>query len=158
MPTDSILLVESNHRDEVVVLHLLRKNNFQGKVTVARSGEEALEYLFGQRSMQRDRATRHPQLIVLELELDKKVDGIEVLRRIHADPRTCHIPVVIFTASQNQEHLVKSYGLGCSAFVRKPQDTGELIEAARNIVLFWQENEVPPSRDGGQPAGTAEMS
>jgi two-component system response regulator len=136
MPIESILLVESNHRDEMIVLRILRENNFHGKVTVVRDGEEALDYLFGLPSLKRDKNTRYPQLMVLALELDKKVDGIEVLRRIHADPHTCRIPVVILTASQNQEHLVKCYGLGCSALVHKPQDTGELIEAARNIILL----------------------
>jgi len=158
MPTDSILLVESNHRDEMVVLHMLRKSSFQGKVTVAHDGDEALEYLFGLSSLRRDRRSRYPQLIILELELAGKVDGIVVLRRVHADPRTCRIPVVIFTASQNHEYLVKSYGLGCCAFVRKPEDTDELAEAARSIALFWQGNEVPPAADGGQPAEAAEMS
>ena len=152
MLTQSILVIESDKENEAVILHMLRKSDFQGVVTVARDGPQALDYLFGLGSPLRAKKGAYPQLIVLELSLGK-MDGIEVLRRIRSDPRTSRIPVVIFTTSEDQEDLIKSYGLGCSAFLRKPADLDIRIETARRLALFWQENETPPP----QELGTAEV-
>ena len=91
-----ILLVEDNRDDVELTLHALRKENLANHIQVARDGEEALDFLFCN-GPHADRSFEHPpRLILLDLKLPK-VDGMEVLRRLKADPRTQCIPVVILT-------------------------------------------------------------
>ncbi|MGD0093353.1 MAG: response regulator [Planctomycetota bacterium] len=143
MLTQSVLLIENNKENEAVIIHTLRRSKFEGVVTVARDGPQALDYLFGLGSPLRANKAAFPQLIILELELGK-MGGLEVLRRIRDNPRTSRIPVVIFSTSEDQESLIKSYGLGCNAYVRKEADLDIPIETARRLALFWQKNETPP--------------
>ena len=110
-----ILLVEDNPDDEVLTLRALRKNNVLNPVTVARDGAEALEILLGDR---RD-SEMSPGLILLDLKLPK-IDGPDVLRRLRADERTRLLPVVILTASRQEEDILAGYRDGANAYVRKP--------------------------------------
>lgn len=147
MTTDDkvILLVEDNPDDEALTLRALRKNNIFNEVVVAHDGVEALDYLFGSGAHQGRDTRVLPQVALLDLKLPK-VDGLEVLRRLRADPRTKLLPIVILTSSNEEQDRATGYGLGANSYVRKPVDFGQFTEAVRQLGLYWLLlNEAPPA-------------
>lgn len=147
-PADkTILLVEDNPDDEALTLRAFRKSHILNPVVVARDGVEALDYLFGT-GAHAGRDTRdQPQVVLLDLKLPK-LDGLEVLRRIRADPRTRLLPVVILTTSNEDRDILSSYELGANSYIRKPVDFEQFIEAARQLGLYWLVLNVPPPSIG----------
>jgi CheY-like chemotaxis protein len=105
-------------------------------VVVARDGVQALDYLFGRGVYAGRDLEMQPQVILLDLKLPK-VDGLEVLRRLRAEPRTQLLPVVILTSSKEEKDLVEGYRLGANSYVRKPVDFGQFAEAVRQLGLYW---------------------
>lgn len=143
----TILLVEDNPDDEALTLRAFRKSNILNPVVVARDGVEALDYLFGT-GMHAGRDTgEQPQVVLLDLKLPR-LDGLEVLRRLRADPRTRLLPVVILTTSNEDQDILSSYQLGANSFIRKPVDFEQFIEAARQLGLYWLVLNVPPPSHG----------
>jgi two-component system response regulator len=137
-----IFLVEDNPDDELLTLRALKNNNISNEVIVARDGQQALDYFFGEGAA--DRIT--PTVMLLDLKLPK-VDGLEVLRRIRADERTHMQPVVILTSSKEEQDLLTSYRLGANSYIRKPVDFSQFLEAIRQLGLYWLVlNETPPSK------------
>jgi two-component system response regulator len=138
MPDGSveILLVEDNPNDVKLALHAFRRNNLANRVQVTRDGAEALEYLFGTDRYAGRRAENGPRVILLDLKLPL-VDGIEVLRRIKADPRTRPIPVVVMTSSQEENDVVESYALGVNSYIVKPVDFDQFTEVVRQLGFYW---------------------
>jgi len=132
MTDRTILLVEDNPDDEALTMRALMRANIANKLTVARDGAEALDYLFGDGSA----ATAVPGLVLLDLKLPK-VDGLEVLQRIRAGERTRLVPVVILTSSKEQEDIIAGYSGGANAYVRKPVNFTEFAEAVRTLGMFW---------------------
>jgi two-component system response regulator len=89
-----------------------------------------------------------PQLILLDLKLPK-LDGREVLERLRADPRTRLVPVVVMTASSEEQDIIASYQLGANSYVRKPVEFHRFVEAVRQLGLYWLLiNEDPPQGVG----------
>ena len=131
-----ILLIEDNESDEKLTLRAFKKSNMTNDVVVVRDGAEALEYLFGTGRHQGRDTKVLPTVALLDLKLPR-VDGLEVLRQIRVDERTRFLPVVVLTASREDEDLVRSYSLGANAYVRKPVDFVEFTEAAKVLGLFW---------------------
>jgi two-component system, response regulator len=115
MPEKQILLIEDNADDRDLTILAFRKTSVLNPVAVARDGAEALTMLLGDAHEDQD----IPTLILPDLNLPK-VDGLEVLRRIRADPRTRVVPVVVLTSSMLKEDLHSAYELGANAYVRKP--------------------------------------
>jgi two-component system, response regulator len=141
----TMLVVEDNPTDEKLMLRAFSKWNLANEIAVARDGVEALDYLQGAGSDARPL----PALVLLDLKLPR-IDGLEVLRRIRAHERTRLLPVVILTSSREDEDLVSSYSLGANAYVRKPVNFAEFVEAAKTLGLFWLVlNESLPSGRGG---------
>ena len=139
MNDKQIMLIEDNPDDRDLTIRALKKNNVLNPVTVASNGAEALTMLFGDHGDQ-----GNPALILLDLKLPK-VDGLEVLRRIRADPRTRVVPVLVLTSSKEEEDLRTAYDLGANGYVRKPVTFSEFTEAIHTIGLFWLlRNEPPP--------------
>lgn len=130
-----ILLVEDNPDDVKLTLRAFAKNNITNEIVVARDGVEALDFLFGTGPFA-ERGCASPEMVLLDLKLPQ-MDGLEVLRRIRADPRTEFLPVVILTSSSEEDDMVKSYKLGANSYVRKPVDFAQFIEAARELGLYW---------------------
>jgi two-component system response regulator len=131
-----IVLVEDNPNDEELTLRAFRKSNIVNRVVVVRDGAEALDYFFARGG----HANRSPheiaQVVLLDLKLPK-IDGLDVLRALRADPRTRLIPIVVLTSSAEEQDLVRSYGLGANSYVRKPVDFTQFVEAVRQLGLYW---------------------
>ncbi|HMG55205.1 MAG TPA: response regulator [Kofleriaceae bacterium] len=143
--TKIILLVEDNPSDEKLTLRAFKKAGIANEVFVVRDGVEALDYLFAT-GPHAGGAPELPSIILLDLRLPR-IEGLEVLRRIRADDRTKLLPVVILTSSKEDEDIARSYSLGANAYVRKPVEFAEFVEAARTLGLFWLLlNESPPVR------------
>ena len=140
----SILLVEDNPDDVKLTLRALKQNNLGNNIEVVTDGAQALDYMFGTgRFAGRDVAER-PTVVFLDLQLPK-LDGLEVLRRLRADPRTALQPVVILTSSVEEQDRVAGYRLGVNSYVRKPVDFDQFIKVARQLGLYWLLlNEAPP--------------
>jgi two-component system response regulator len=138
-----ILLVEDNPDDEALTLRALRKANVRNEVVVARDGVEALDYLFATGPHTGRDTSVLPQVVLLDLKLPR-LDGLEVLRRLRADPRTKVLPVVILTSSNEEEDRVAGYELGANSYVRKPVDFGHFAEAVRQLGLYWLLLNQPP--------------
>ncbi len=114
---------------------------------MARDGQEALDYLFGEGKYQDRDAGALPQVILLDLKLPK-IDGLQVLERLRADTRTRQVPVVVLTSSDDERDIIRSYDLGANSYVRKPVDFEQFLEAARQLGLYWLVlNEVSYGRD-----------
>jgi two-component system response regulator len=139
-----ILLVEDNPDDVELTLRALRKNNIQNDVVVAPDGEVALDLLFGT-GTRAGQPTLVPELVLLDLKLPR-IDGLEVLRRIRADPRTRILPVVILTTSTEDSDLSRGYEYGANSYIRKPVDFTQFVEAARQLGLYWLVLNVTPRR------------
>ena len=138
-----ILLVEDNPDDVELTLHSLRKENLANHIHVVADGEEALEFLFCT-GRYADRTFDHPpRLVLLDLKLPK-VDGMEVLKRLKSDQRTCTIPVVILTSSKEERDLVQGYCLGANSFIQKPVDFEQFRNTVKNAGFYWLVINQPP--------------
>jgi len=140
---DEILLVEDNPDDVDLTLRAFRKSKIANEIIIARDGVEALDYLFatGQHAG-RDNSSL-PQLVLLDLKLPR-LDGLQVLERIRANPKTRLLPVVILTSSTEQPDLVTGYSLGANSYIRKPVDFQEFLVAVRRLGLYWLLLNQPP--------------
>ena len=138
-----VLLVEDNPDDEALTLRALKKNNILNEVVVVRDGAEALDYLLG--SDGKSGRIRLDQLAVVLLDLKlPKVNGLEVLRRVRADPRTRRLPIVVLTSSKEEKDLVGAYDSGANSYVQKPVEFAAFVEAARHLGLYWLVTNAPP--------------
>lgn len=131
-----ILLVEDNQDDEELAVLAFERSRIANRMVIVRDGQEALDYLFGTVA-NGGRDTRVlPQLVLLDLKLPK-VSGLEVLRRLRADPRTRRLPVVVLTSSKEEQDLLESYDCGANSYVRKPVDFGRFSEAIHQLQMYW---------------------
>jgi CheY-like chemotaxis protein len=138
-----IVLAEDNANDVELTLTALRENHVANDVIVVRDGAEALDYLY-KRNGYADRAGNNPALLLLDLKMPK-VDGIEVLRQVKTDPALKTIPVVMLTSSREEQDLLRTYDLGVNAYVVKPVDFHEFVDAVKLLGSFWAVvNETPP--------------
>ena len=138
----AILLVEDNEDDVELTRRALRKNKLTNPLVVARDGQEALDMLFGNGTVEPIQA---PAMILLDLKLPK-VDGLEVLRRLRSDARTRFLPIIILTSSREDRDLLQGYTNGANSYVRKPVDFDQFAEAVRQLGLYWLILNEPPPR------------
>ncbi len=136
MQNKIVLLVEDNPDDEALTLRALHKHNMANEIVVARDGQEALDFLFGEGKYSDRDTSILPQVILLDLKLPK-IDGLEVLARLRSNEQTRHVPVVILTSSNHEQDMVRCYDLGANSYVRKPVDFEQFIEAAHQLGLYW---------------------
>ena len=139
-----ILLVEDNPDDVDLTLRAFAKSNIANEVVVARDGVEALDYLFATGAHAGRASAPLPQVVLLDLKLPR-IDGLQVLERVRANPKTRLLPVVILTSSTEQRDLASGYTLGANSYIRKPVDFQEFVEAMRHLGLYWLLlNQAPP--------------
>lgn len=133
-----ILLVEDNEDDVALTRRAFKKNHITNELVVMRDGVEALDYLFAREPAEM------PAVILLDLKLPR-VDGIEVLRRLRADPRTALLRVVVLTSSKEEQDVFQCYSLGANSYIRKPVDFDQFVHAVGQLGLYWLLlNEPPP--------------
>jgi two-component system response regulator len=131
-----ILLVEDREDDISFFLHASREANPNAQITVARDGVEALAILFGDRDPAEAAPITRPKVIVLDLKLPK-INGLEVLRRLKANPQTETIPIVILSSSKEKTDVIESYHLGVNSYLVKPMDFDEFTELVQVLGHYW---------------------
>jgi two-component system, response regulator len=123
-----ILLVEDNQDDEELALLAYERDRIANQLVVVRDGQEALDYLGA--------CTALPEVVLLDLKLPK-VEGLEVLRQLRANPRTRRLPVVVLTSSREEEDMLRSYDLGANSYVRKPVDFARFSDVMQQLQMYW---------------------
>ena len=137
-----ILMVEDDPNDVELTLTALAEYNLANEVVVTRDGAEALDYLYCRGSFA-GRASDNPAVLLLDLKLPK-VDGLQVLQQIRADEKLRLIPVVVLTSSREERDMVASYRLGVNAYVVKPVQFHEFVNAIKELGVFWAVINQPP--------------
>ncbi len=138
-----ILIVEDDPNDVELTLTALTDYNLTNEVVVTRDGQQALDYLYC-RGEFNTRSTENPAVMLLDLKLPK-IGGLEVLQLIKSDERLKMIPVVVLTSSHEEKDMMRSYNFGVNAYVVKPVDFHEFVNAVRELGVFWAViNEPPP--------------
>ena len=127
-----ILLAEDDPRDVELTLQALHEHHLANRVVVARDGVETLEHLRG--AVQGD--TGLPAVLLLDIKMPR-LTGLDVLARIREDPDLKSLPVVMLTSSREEADLQAAYDLGANAYVVKPVDFGEFVDAVRQVGVFW---------------------
>lgn len=143
MKSKSILLVEDNPQDEMLILRVLRKNNLANEVAVARDGQQAVDYLFRRGEYANRSGPEHPTVILLDIGLPR-LSGLEVLEQLRANSATRLIPVVILTSSDEERDRLQSYENGANSFVQKPLDFAEFAETVARLGVYWLATNEPP--------------
>jgi CheY-like chemotaxis protein len=139
-----ILLVEDDPLDLQMTLRALESANPPGRIEVARDGEEALDFLFCRGAYSSRPPDHLPKLVLLDLKLPK-VDGLQVLQELKADPHRRSIPVVVLTSSGEQRDVVDSYNLGVNSYIQKPVDIGEFRQVVKALGMYWLAINRPPA-------------
>ena len=142
MEAKRILLVEDSDFDAELTLGALAAAKVGGGVLRVPDGAEALDYLF-RRAAFATREDGQPLVVLLDLKMPK-VDGIEVLRQVKADPELRTIPIVVMTSSNEDRDILESYRLGANAYVVKPVSCERLDDVVKQIGLFWLLVNEPP--------------
>lgn len=138
----TILFAEDNPRDVELTLEALADHNLANDVVVARDGVETMEYLRCE-GKYKQRKAGNPAVLLLDIKMPR-MDGIEVLKTIRGDDKLKTLPVVMLTSSREEQDLIISYDLGVNAYVVKPVDFKDFIEAVKQVGVFWAViNEVP---------------
>lgn len=138
-----VLLVEDNPDDEELTRLAFESNAVPSDLRVVRDGAEALDFLFAKGTHADRPPELWPQLLLLDLNLPK-VNGLDVLREIRAHERTRTLPVVVLTSSKEEQDIIRSYRLGANAYVPKPVDFSEFLEAVKQLGRFWLTVNQPP--------------
>lgn len=131
-----ILYVEDNSADVELTMRALKKKNLANKLHHVDDGAEALDFLFARGIYASRNRESVPKMVLLDLKLPK-VDGLEVLRAIKADPTTARIPVVMLTSSQEDRDIVESYRLGVNSYIVKPVDFDKFAQAVSELGFYW---------------------
>jgi two-component system response regulator len=137
MTTDqTILLVEDNDDDAELTLMAFKARRISNPVVRVRDGVEALDYLFGRGGYAGRDLNDLPAVVLLDLKLPR-LDGHEVLKAIRAGEQTRYLPVVVLTSSDEDKDRLAAYSQFANSYVRKPVDSDQFSQAARDLGLYW---------------------
>ena len=146
MKAKKILLVEDSPDDQELIRMAIEDGHIANEIVAVSDGVQALDYLFGRGAYAGRDVSDTPLVILLDIKLPK-VNGLEVLQQLRADPRTALIPVVMLTSSNEERDILTSYENGVNSYVRKPVDFDQFTEAVKQLKLYWVIlNETPPDR------------
>lgn len=142
-----ILLVEDNRMDIELTLDAFHEARLTNTIHVARTGQEALDYLFGRDLFADREAYPFPRLVLLDLKLPG-IDGFEVLRQVKTTPVLKRLPVVILTSSKEEGDRALSYDIGANSYLVKPVSFEGFLSVVRQIEGYWVTlNIEPPGED-----------
>ncbi len=136
MKNTTILLVEDNPQDELLILRALHKAKVANRVDVVRDGQQALDYLWQQGEFAEPVDRDPPVVVLLDIGLPR-LSGLEVVKLLRADPRTDMLPLVMLTSSDEERDRLASYENGANSFVRKPLDFSEFAETVARLGVYW---------------------
>lgn len=140
-----VLLIEDNITDAELTIRELKKHNMTNNLVHVKNGEEALDFIFATGKYADTRSVQYPpKVILLDIQMPK-VNGIEVLQRIKADPLTRATPVVILTSSKENPDIQKCYDLGANSYIVKPVNFEGFAQAIKNLGFYWLLLNQPPS-------------
>ena len=148
-PLKRIMLVEDSLKDVDLTLAALAEHNLANEVVVTRDGAEALDYLH-RRGAYANREDNLPVVVLLDIKMPK-LNGIEVLRQMKSDPVLKRVPVVMLTSSKEEPDLAACYDLGVNAYVVKPVDFTQFVDAVKQVGAFWAVLNEPPPENSRQP-------
>ena len=136
------LLVEDNEHDVLAVKRAWRANRIANDLKIVRDGQECLDYLNRRGRFSRSEALPDPDVILLNNKLPK-LDGLQVLKKIREHKTFHHLPIVMFTATENEADQIKSYDLGVNAYIVKPMNFNQFSAIIRTLNKFWELAEIP---------------
>ncbi len=139
-----ILLVEDNMHDELLTLRAMRKVNLGNHIDVVRDGQQALDFLFAEGEFASRSSLPLPVLVILDTT-PPRLDGLTVLGRLRADPRTRFLPIVMLTSSDEDSDRIRSYQDGANSFVRKPIEFDVFAETVGRLGVYWVLTNVAPA-------------
>jgi CheY-like chemotaxis protein len=139
----AILLVEDNPAEVLITQRALRESPFQVELFVVRDGQEAIDYLFRQGSHANSPNWRHPDLVLLDLNLPR-LSGRQVLERLRAEPKLRKIPVVVLTTSGHPQDVEDMYAAGANTYIQKPQEFGRFVQVLRVLQTYWLDTALLP--------------
>ncbi len=133
---DSILLVEDNPKDVLLIQRAFRKANIANPVQVVNDGEAAVFYLSGREPYSDRSRYPLPVLVLLDLKLPRK-SGTEVLMWIRAQPGLKRLPIVVLTSSKEYADVNRVYDLGANAYMVKPVAFSALVDIVQALNMHW---------------------
>jgi CheY-like chemotaxis protein len=140
----TILMSEDNPQDVELTIEALDEHNLANQVVAVKDGVEAMEYL-NYEGQFKNRKKGNPAVLLLDIKMPR-MDGIEVLMAIRKDEKLKTLPVVMLTSSREEPDLKKCYELGVNAYVVKPVNFKDFMDAVKQIGIFWAMlNEQPPT-------------
>ena len=131
-----ILLVEDSEEDAELAIRALKKRKLTNHLHRVADGAEAVDFLFGLGAYASRNGGPSPRVILLDLKLPK-LDGMEVLRKLKADPVLQAIPVVVLTSSKEDRDLNEAYRLGVNSYIVKPVEFDKFVGAVEQLGLYW---------------------
>jgi two-component system response regulator len=144
MDNRPILLVEDNPDDVALTIRAFRRQRIVNEVVVTKDGAEALDYLFARGAHAGRNPRDLPAVVLLDLKLPK-LDGLDVLRELRANPLTRLLRIVVLTSSKEDQDILQSYDHGANSYIRKPVDFEKFVDAVGQLGLYWLLlNEAPP--------------
>jgi len=143
----NILLVEDNKMDIALTLDAFREARLANKIHVARNGEEALQYLFGEGEFADRIRYPLPNIILLDLKMPG-IDGLEVLKRVKSTPEIKRIPIIILTSSKEEGDRAMSYDLGANSYLVKPISFDGFLEVVKKVTDYWIALNIEPPLNG----------
>ena len=136
-------MAEDNPNDVELTLEALAEHNLVNRIVVVKDGVETMEYL-RREGKHKQRPPGNPAVLLLDVKMPR-MNGIEVLKTIRSDAALKMLPVVMLTSSREEPDLIRCYELGVNAYVVKPVDFKDFIDAVKQVGVFWAViNEPPP--------------
>jgi len=144
-----VLLVEDNIDDVEIARKAFAEAKLVNRLHVVRDGREACDYLFHAGAHSDPATAPTPGVILMDINMPR-MNGVEVLKRIKADPRLRRIPVIMLTVSRRDEDIVRSYDSGCNSFIQKPVEFDKFVEVVKQLGLYWALLNIgcPPAEPG----------
>lgn len=136
MDNRPILLVEDNPDDVALTIRAFRRQRIVNEVVVTKDGVEALDYLFARGAYAGRNPRDLPAVVLLDLKLPK-LDGLDVLQQLRANPLTRLLRIVVLTSSKEDQDILQSYDQGANSYIRKPVDFEKFVDAVGQLGLYW---------------------